>query len=109
MRKDREVSKAKSSALEASRILKGTSGTLVSLMGYNSKTSAQFIQLHDSATVPADGAVPDFPFTVAASSNFSLDVGTGIPFANGIVVTNSSTAGTKTIGVADCWFYAIVQ
>lgn len=99
-----------SAAYEASRVLKASAGTLISLVGYNSRTSAQFIQLFNSATVPADTAVPDYTFTVPASSNFSLDVPiSGIPFTTGIAVANSSTGPTKTVGSADCYFSAVIK
>ena len=43
-----------SSALEAGHVIKAGQGILLSLSGYNAKTSAQFIQVHDSAAVPSD-------------------------------------------------------
>lgn len=98
-----------STAYEASHVLKASAGTLVSLVGYNSKASAQFIQLYNSTTVPADTAVPIYVFTVPATSNFSLDAPVGIPFTTGIAVANSSTGPTKQIGSADCWFTAIIK
>lgn len=99
-----------SSAYEASHVLKASAGKLISLIGYNSKSSAQFIQIFDSATVPADTAVPVCVFTVPAANNFSLDIPiTGLPCSVGISVSNSSTGPTKTIGSADVFFTAVVQ
>ena len=98
-----------STALEASRILLNRSGHLVSLVGYNAKTSAQFIQIFNTTSVPADGAVPIYTFSVPASSNFSIDIPTPAPFTVGISVSNSSTVATKTIGSADVWYTAVVR
>ncbi|MDE2105143.1 MAG: hypothetical protein KGL39_48395 [Patescibacteria group bacterium] len=49
-----------STALEASHVLSTTPCKLTSLKGYNSKSSAQFIQLHDAAAVPGDAAAEVF-------------------------------------------------
>lgn len=95
---------ATSSALEASRVVKNAAGTLYGLSGFNSKTSAQYIQLHDANALPGNGAAPVMVFQVPANAPFQLDYGNrGRAFANGIVVCNSSTLATKTIGSADIW------
>ncbi len=92
-------------AYAASLVLSATPKKLFGLSGYNSKATAQFIQLHDAAALPADATVPVVVFSVPPLSNFSLDYSpNGRSFTTGIVVCNSSTGPTKTIGAADCWF-----
>ena len=78
--------------------------TLQELIVTNTNASAQFIQIFDSATVPADTTVPDRMFKVAAGTTVSYAPLGGVNMTNGIAVSNSSTAATKTIGAADCWF-----
>ncbi len=48
--------------------------------------------------------IPICTFAVPTLSNFSLDYPAGLPFRNGIVVCNSTTGPTKTLGSADCYF-----
>jgi len=103
----RDVSNAGSAALEASRIVKASAGKLFSMEVYNDKATGQFFQLHDSATLPADTAVPvGTPVWIPAKSNMFIEWKEGFTFANGIVGTNSSTLATKTIGAADLWISA---
>jgi hypothetical protein len=98
-----------STAYEASRVLKASAGTLVELIGYNSGPD-QFIQIHNSATVPLDTAVPIRTFKVLAASNFSLSLSSDEPpMSAGIVVCNSTTGPTKTIGADNCFFTAVLK
>ena len=81
-------------------------GVLYGISGYNSG-GAQFLQLHDVAAAPADAVVPALNIAIAAASNYSIDFGVyGMNFLAGIYVCNSSTAPAKTIGAADCQFFA---
>ena len=94
---------------ENSKILKTGPGVLLSLSGYNSKGSAQWIQIHDSATVPAESAVPLMILSAATVANFAFTLPPGgLTCINGITVTNSGTGPTKTIGSADCFFTGTV-
>lgn len=101
-----QVKNVTTTAYAASLVVSSTpKARLAGLSGYNSKTSTQFIQIHDAASLPANTAVPVVVFEAAASSKFAIDFGpNGRTFDTGIVVCNSSTGPTKTIGSADCWF-----
>ena len=92
-------------AATASEIVKAEAGTIFSITGYSARTTAQFIQLHNSATLPIDTVIPAIVFKAQALSNFFYEFEEIGRFClNGIVVCNSSTYATKTIGSADCWF-----
>jgi hypothetical protein len=100
-----------SSALESGKVVSASAAVFLGCMGYNSKASAQFIQVHDSAAAPADTAIPKIVITVPASSNFSIEIAgiKGVSFTNGIYLCNSSTVATKTIGLADCFFTGVYR
>ena len=101
-----EPSNINTSAAATSLVIKASAGTIYEVRGHNDAASSQYIQVHDAASLPADTAVPEDSFLVAADSNFSITFPQGKSCATGIVVSNSSTLATKTIGSADCWFSA---
>jgi hypothetical protein len=98
------VKNATSVANEASRVVTDSEARLFGCTGYNAGAE-QYIQFHDAASLPDDGAVPEVVFKASAASSFSPDYGDiGRHFKIGIVVCNSSTQATKTIGSANCFF-----
>jgi hypothetical protein len=102
----------KSTALEASHVLSGSAGRLNRVDIFNSKGSAQFILIINAATLPADGAVTLLypPIPIGANSSVTLTFPRALTASTGIVVCNSSTGTfTKTIGSADCVFFADVD
>lgn len=105
----RKIPSSDGGALVASRVISTTPIKLFSLIVLNTG-AAQYIQLFESTTVPANGAVPELPAVyVAANSTVQFDFGVyGMDF-DSLSVCNSSTAATKTIGSADCALVAVVR
>jgi len=98
---------AESTAYATNLVVKASAGRLYAISGYNSKTSDQFIQIHNTTSLPADASVPKRILRVYADSNFFFDFGEfGLYCATGITVCNSTTGPTKTIEAADIWFQA---
>lgn len=91
------------SGLVASSLV--VTGSPCLLFGFTvSSIAAQFIQLFDASTLPANATVPTLVFPVAATNQVSVAWNPPRSFRNGIVICNSSTQHTKTIGSADCIF-----
>lgn len=107
---DSVLSRAASTALASSLVVKASAGRLYLLTITNTKASAQYIQIHDTAAVPANGEVPVYSFYVPATTTVSFDATAfGDYFGTGITVVNSSTVATKTLGSADVWFTALYK
>lgn len=101
----RQLPSQNSGALASSLVVKPTSGLLFGFTVTSTNVAAQFIQVFDLAALPANGVVPLLTFNVAAANFVSAS---WIPypraFRNGLVLCNSTTQGTKTLGAADCIF-----
>lgn len=99
-----------SNVAEASRQVKTEPGLLFGFSVCTTKATAQFIQVFDVSSAPANGAVPAAVFLInqAASANGdTLAVSYIFPgrfHRTGIWIANSSTMATLTAGSADCFF-----
>lgn len=95
-----------SSALEKSAVVKTGAAKLLGLIA-ETTTDACWIQIHDAAALPSNGAVPIVSLKVATAGQVSLDLGSVncIPCASGIVVACSSTGPTLTISATDNTFF----
>lgn len=104
-RADLELSNARTTALATNLVVKASAGRLYGFQGYS--TTAGFLQLHNTTTLPADTAVPVEVIPVTAGDPFSVDFGVhGVQFSTGIVACFSTTGPTKTLGGSAIWLSA---
>jgi len=96
------LTNAATTALAASLVVKASAGTLFGAQGYS--TTAGFLLIHNTTSLPADGQVPVVSFPIEANKPYSIDFGVyGRAFSTGITVVFSSTGPTKTIGGSVMW------
>jgi hypothetical protein len=83
---------------------------LLAVIVTNTNTSAQYLQIHESATLPSNTAVPVLPSIALAlgPSSTMFQFGDSGVDLDQCVIVNSSTAATLTIGAADCQIVAVV-
>ena len=97
-----------SNAAEASKVVKTGPGILYGITVTNTSASAIFVMVFDATKVPADGTIPLFAKNVPASDAIGINWLPGRTFLTGIVVCNSTTISSKTLGTAvtffDCQF-----
>lgn len=98
-------------ASAASLIVRAAPRKLVSIRVHSFKISPQYILVMDSTTLPANGAVTLLcpPIKVLADDYREIKFEVPVAASAGIVVCNSSTAPSKTIGAADCIFTVQTQ
>lgn len=72
---------------------------------------AAWIQIHDSATAPADGAVPLVTHAVNKDSDAEIEgVVARHTFVNGVYICESDTVPTKTLhSTEDCFITLIIE
>lgn len=95
-----------SNVLSKSLVVKSGQAILYGFTALNTNAAQQFILVFDAQALPANGIVPAVAFTIAGAANLGVNWIPGRTFRSGIVIANSSTADTLTIGAADCFFDA---
>jgi hypothetical protein len=85
-----------STAYGGTGVIKAAPGTLFQITGVNDTASAAWLQIFDSATVPAASAVPKFTYKLATNEKFCVTFPLGRPFAAGITWGLSSTGNLFT-------------
>jgi hypothetical protein len=95
-----------SSALEASKIVSAVPCKLFVISGFSTLASDQYIHIFNSATLPANGTKPDIVLYASAGSTFGYTSPAlyGRYFSTGLVICNSTTLATKTLGAANVSF-----
>ena len=113
---------AKSTAYEASHVLRSGSGTLWAYTINNHAATNMYVLFFDATSVPSNGTVqPLYCDVVPAlgTTNGNMDgttfkaVVAGVPFTTGLTVafsTNSAGCGSLTLDTsADGWFWAEIN
>jgi hypothetical protein len=90
--------------LAASLVLPG-SIVVYGFTVYSTNSAAQYLNVFEADKLPADGSVPVLSWPLAANNGVGFTwLPVGRAFDSGLVLCNSSTDATKTIGSADCLF-----
>jgi hypothetical protein len=93
-----------SPALASSCVVKTGPGLLVGFTVTNTSASSQYVLVFDATTLPADGTIPILAASVSANTTSTFNWIPGRTHQHGIILCNSSTNTSKTIGSANCIF-----
>lgn len=95
---------ATSSVAESSHIVSTRRCILFGFTASSTLAAIQWIHLFDQQTLPANGAVPALSFEVQSTNGASAQWFPGRFFRSGIVIANSTTQNSLTLGAANCLF-----
>jgi len=85
----------------------GVVGRLLALFGFTDGSADAYVQIHDTAAIPAAGAVPIISIKVQATdSNYSLDLShiEGTAFQNGAWLVVSDSPDTYVASAVESFF-----
>lgn len=96
-------------SLVASRVISTRPCKVFSIIVLNTLGSTQYIQVHETTSLPANGVAPKIPsFAVATGTSVVINFGPAGIDLDALTICNSSTTATKTIGSADCMISAVI-
>jgi hypothetical protein len=90
--------------LQASAVVKTGPGTFYSITMTNTNAAARFLQVFDARDLPATGAIPLFSRSIPLGDSLTLTWTVGHTFGVGLIVCNSTTAASLTLGTVDSLF-----
>lgn len=108
----------RSSSLEGSKVITTAPCFVHRVEMANTNAATRYLQIFNNGSVPANGTAPSWPAPASAATFFAspiikpgtsispFDTGhSGVYFASGLSICNSTTQNTKTLGSADSFFY----
>jgi hypothetical protein len=90
----------------------GGQARLHRIIATNTNAGTRYIQVFDAAALPGNGATPLMTFPLTAGQSFVPPVDLGVygrVFQAGVVIANSTTETTLTLGSADSFFDLLVS
>jgi hypothetical protein len=91
------------------RTISTTFCKLFSIIGQTTNgTGAQYIHVYDHIAWATNGGTPKFAFMILTNQYFMLEFGTYGVDMDAVLVCNSPTAQTTTLGSTNCAFQAII-
>ena len=93
-----------SGALDNAQVVKTGASYLYGFTVHSTLGAGQFIMIFDADAVPADTAVCSMVYAIGAESDREVAWIPPRRMDQGIVICNSTTNATKTLGAADCLF-----
>lgn len=96
------------SAQVTSRVISTVPCKLYSVIGFNNSGATEYVQVHQTSSLPSNGAVPIFSFSVNDQQYFSFDIGIVGVDLDAVTVAASTTLSTLTIAGATFTFQGII-
>lgn len=80
-----------------SAVICTSGGSISRVQGFWDGDAVSYLQLFDAMTLPANDAVPDRVYALAADAGFDIELEEPFSFTTGLVLVFSTTRATKTL------------